>query len=215
MKRQDAAGNALEPRARPVHARERRTVEEIIDDAGELLDEVGLDAFNTNLLAERAGVRVRTVYRYFPNKLAVVAALAQRMVEEWDGWFADFAWLAEPAADWRSGWQEAVLRFYEGVQALPGGTAVRRAMHASPELHAIDQEDNERLARSLARALRARGAPLSPQRARVVARNLIETAVAVIDLAILDEPGAARTRLAELARMHVHYLEPLIPDPDR
>lgn len=215
MGRPAAGGVALEPRARPVQERARRTVEEILNAAGELLDEVGLDAFNTNLLTERAGVRVRTVYRYFPNKLAVVAALARRMVAECNGWFADFRWLAEPGSDWRRGWEDAVLRFYDGVQALPGGAAVRRAMHASPELHAIDQEDNERLARVLAEALRSRGARLSPRCARVVARNLIETAVAVIDLAIFDEQGAARARLAELTRMHLHYLESLLPDPDR
>jgi AcrR family transcriptional regulator len=185
-------------------------VEEILDAAGRLLEEVGLDGFNTNLLAERAGVRVRSVYRYFPNKLAVVAALAGRMTEEWGNWFEDFAWVADPRADWRGALVEAVERFYQGVRALPGGAAVRRAMRASPELRTIDQQDNERLARRLARALRARGAALSPRRARVVARNLIETAVSVIDLAILDEEAAARMHLAELCRMQVRYLEGLL-----
>ena len=42
-----------------------------------------------------------------------------------------------------------------------------------------------------------------------MARNLIETAVAVIDVAILDEDGAARMHLAELARMQARYLESL------
>ena len=195
--------------------RAQRTVEKILDAAGQLLEEVGLDAFNTNLLAERAGVRVRSVYRYFPNKFAVVAALARRMVEEWDGWFEDFAWLEDPDADLAHEWERAILRFYEGVRALPGGTAVRRAMHASPELRALDLEDNERLARALARGLLARGARLSPRRARVVARNLIETGVAVIDLAILDADGAARMQLAELVRMQVHYLESLMSDGER
>ena len=207
----EAGHVALDPRARPVQERARRTVEEILDAAGQLLEEVGLDAFNTNLLAERAGVRVRSVYRYFPNKFAVVAALARRMVEEWDGWFEDFAWLEDPDADLPREWERAILRFYEGVRALPGGTAVRRAMHASPELRALDLEDNERLARALARGLLARGARISPRRARVVARNLIETGVAVIDLAILDADGAARMHLAELVRMQVHYLESLMP----
>jgi AcrR family transcriptional regulator len=192
-----------------VQERARRTVEEILDTAGRLLDEVGLDAFNTNLLAERAGVRVRSVYRYFPNKLAVIAALARRMVEEWDGWFDDFSWLADAESDWRRGWSAAIRRFYAGVRGLPGGAAVRRAMQASPELRAIDQEDNERLAAALAVALRARGATLSARRARVVARNLIESAVAVIDLAILEPDGPARMRLEELSRMQVSYLEGL------
>ena len=52
-----------------------------------------------------------------------------------------------------------------------------------------------------------------PRRTRVVARNLIETAVAVIDVAILDEEAAARMHLAELCRMQVAYLEDLLTDP--
>jgi AcrR family transcriptional regulator len=208
----DRSGPDLRPRARPRQRRARRTLEEILDAAGRLLEEVGLDAFNTNLLAERAGVHVPSVYRYFPNKLAVVAALAGRMTEEWDDWFEDFAWVADPRADWRRALVEAVERFYRGVRALPGGAAVRRAMRASPELRTIDQQDNEYLAGRLARALRARGAALSPRRVRVVARNLIETAVAVIDLAILDEQAAARMHLAELCRMQVSYLESLLAE---
>jgi AcrR family transcriptional regulator len=199
----------VELRALPRQERARRTVEEILSTAGQLLDEVGMDGFNTNLLAVRAGVRVRSVYRYFPNKLAVVAALAERMTVEWDSWFENFARIADRNADWQSAWAEGIRRFYAGVRALPGAAAVRRAMQASPELRAIDQRDNLRLARQLARALRARGAALSPMRAELVARNLIESAAAVVDLALANAKGAEQ-RLAELASMHVRYLEPLL-----
>ena len=57
----------------PTQARSRETFEKILATAVELLDELGWDGFNTNLLAERAGVRVSAVYRYFPNKEAVLA----------------------------------------------------------------------------------------------------------------------------------------------
>ena len=76
-------------RVSPRQARARETVARILDTAAVLLDEVGVDDFNTNLLAERAGVRVRTVYRYFPNKSAVILALAERVVSEWDAWALD------------------------------------------------------------------------------------------------------------------------------
>jgi len=200
----------LAPRARPQQERARQTVAHLLDVAGRLLDEVGLAGFNTNLLAARADVRVRTVYRWFPNKHAVVVALARRMAEEWDGWL-DLDALADPRTDWRRAWGAHVRRFAEGVRALPGGLAVRRAMQSSPELRAVDQEDNARLAALLAAALRRRGVRLSARRAAVVARTLIETAVAVIDLALLDDAGAAPSYLEELARMHLAYLAPLVP----
>ena len=47
-----------------LHAeRAQETVDQILDNAAILLDEVGVDAFNANLLAERAEVAVRSVYR--------------------------------------------------------------------------------------------------------------------------------------------------------
>lgn len=199
----------LAPRAEPRQERAKRTLAHVLDVAAALLDEVGPAAFNTNLLAARAGVRVRTVYRYFPNKQAVVVALARRMADEWSGWF-DFDALADPGSDWRRGWDAQIRRFAAGLRALPGGLAVRRAMQASPELRAIDQDDNARLAARLATALHARGLRASPRRAEVVARNLIESAVAVLDLALLHDGAAAPMRLAELARMQVAYLETLI-----
>jgi AcrR family transcriptional regulator len=158
-----SARTALSPRARlgaqlarrrePVQQRARKTVELILDTAAALIEEIGVEAFNTNVLAERAGVRVRTVYRYFPNKLAVLTAVAERLAAEWDGWFDGFRALADPRAGWRTLWVAYVDKFVQGIRSVPGGLAIRRAMRALPELQAIDRQDNERLARELAAAL--------------------------------------------------------------
>ncbi|MCA9645888.1 MAG: helix-turn-helix transcriptional regulator, partial [Myxococcales bacterium] len=71
-------------RVKPVQARAIQTVEHILRTAADLLAEVGVDQFNTNLLAERADVRVRTVYRYFLDKHAVILCLAERMYQRAD-----------------------------------------------------------------------------------------------------------------------------------
>src|SRR5208337_3897634 len=94
----------LAPRRQPVQERAHKTVDLILDTAASLLAEAGIEAFNTNLLAQRAGLRIRTIYRYFPNKLAVMTALAERMAAEWDGWFDGFRALSDPRADWRVAW---------------------------------------------------------------------------------------------------------------
>ena len=86
----------LSPRVRPVQKRAKETVDQILDNAAILLDEVGVDAFNTNLLAERAEVAVRSVYRYYPNKLAVIVGLAERQAAEWQELFSQ---LLVPMAD--------------------------------------------------------------------------------------------------------------------
>lgn len=46
--------------------------------AARILERRGLDGFNTNAVAERAGVSVGSLYQYFPSKEALVAALSAR-----------------------------------------------------------------------------------------------------------------------------------------
>lgn len=199
--------SVLAQRRHPVQERSQKSVGLILDAAARLLDEAGLEAFNTNALAERAGVRIRTVYRYFPNKLAVITAVAEGMAAQWDAWLGEFEELAVPGSDWRVLWSTYIDRFVDGIRRAPGGLAIRRAMRALPELQAIDRRDNERLARQLAAALARRGVRLPRRRLMTMARLLVESAVAVLDLALLEPRPNARTLIAELKAMQLAYLE--------
>ena len=73
-----------EPRTQPVQkrAQERRNL--ILGVTAELLEEVGQDDLTTILVAKRAGVSVGTLYHYFPNKYAIMYALAEQWVGEMD-----------------------------------------------------------------------------------------------------------------------------------
>lgn len=53
-------------------------MEAIIAAATELLQTGGLESFTTNHIAERAGVGVASVYRYFANKEAIIAEIDHR-----------------------------------------------------------------------------------------------------------------------------------------
>ena len=69
------------PRKRPSQGRSRVTVEAILDAAAQVLEEHGYAGGTTNRIAERAGVSIGSLYEYFPNKDAVVVALAERELE--------------------------------------------------------------------------------------------------------------------------------------
>jgi len=69
------------PRKRPRQARARATVTAILDATEQQLVAHGYDGTNTNNIARRAGVSVGTLYQYFPNKEAVVLAVAERHAE--------------------------------------------------------------------------------------------------------------------------------------
>lgn len=196
-------------RRTPTQARARETVEHLVATAGELLAEVGADDFTTNLLAERAGVRIATVYRYFPNKLSLIRELARRLADAWDQWFDDRL-LADPETDWRSIWSGYIDTFVAGIAALPAGPAIRAALHSQPELREIEQRDTQRLVARLSRALRSRDPSLDPRRVHVAAEILLESAIAVLDRALSGSPRKRARRIEELKNMHLAYLEALL-----
>ena len=72
---------ALQPRKRPLQARARRTVEAILEGAAQVFERHGYAHTTTDRIAERAGVSVGSLYQYFPNKDAVIVALAERHQE--------------------------------------------------------------------------------------------------------------------------------------
>lgn len=76
----------------PTQARSRERLRRILDAADELLAAEGAGAFNTNRIARYAGVPVGSVYRYFPDKEAIVEALSL-------SYWSDFEDLVAAAAE--------------------------------------------------------------------------------------------------------------------
>ncbi len=54
----------------------------ILDTAANLLAQGGVEAINTNALAERANISVGSVYQYFSNKEAILIALGERYIQQ-------------------------------------------------------------------------------------------------------------------------------------
>lgn len=69
-------------RRSPSGERGQRRRDLILDTAADLLAEVGAEAINTNALADRAGISVGSVYQYFSNKEAILAALGERYMQQ-------------------------------------------------------------------------------------------------------------------------------------
>jgi AcrR family transcriptional regulator len=201
------AKNDLSPRVRPTQQRAKETVEQILDNAACLLDEVGVDAFNTNLLAERANVAVRSVYRYYPNKLAVIVGLAERQAREWQQIFADLLVpMADPGLDAFEAWDDVLDGYVGYIEGRQGRSAIHRAMQALPQLAEVNRRDNDALADAIAAALRARGADERPSRIALIARTLLDTQDVAVDEALSRRGRVPVQLLDELKLMHRSYL---------
>ena len=68
-------------RVEPVQARSAARVGALLDAACQTMHEVGYEQLTTAMVAERAGASIGTVYRYFPDRVAVLQAVAARNLE--------------------------------------------------------------------------------------------------------------------------------------
>ena len=68
-------------RNEPVQARSTARLAALLDAAAAVVDEIGYERLTTAMVAERAGASIGTVYRYFPDRIAVLQSLAARNVE--------------------------------------------------------------------------------------------------------------------------------------
>ena len=78
-----------ETRNLPRQARSKAMVDTILDATARVLVERGYAKTNTNIVAELAGISVGSLYRYYPNKGALVTALQGRHVAQMLGVFSD------------------------------------------------------------------------------------------------------------------------------
>ena len=121
-------------RRRPKQARSRATWEAIVEAAAQVLERRGAEGFNTNAVAERAGVSIGTLYQYFADKQALLLAAARREV----------AGGADPsiAAGRGRALIEALIATLERLAGLKAGASPEavarmptRAPRAGPGLH--------------------------------------------------------------------------------
>ena len=66
----------------PQQDRGQRRIERILQAAAEVIAEVGVEQATTNAIAARAETSVGSLYQFFPNKDAIVQAIAARYVRE-------------------------------------------------------------------------------------------------------------------------------------
>jgi AcrR family transcriptional regulator len=134
----------LEPKKLPSQRRSRDTFEALVEACTGLLPERGYAGTTTNHIAERAGVNVASLYEYFPGKDAIVAQVAERLVER------VLARLARGAARvMEGGEQDAVRRW---IELIHDTVARERALvevfqHQVPYTHRLPsvQASGERL----------------------------------------------------------------------
>lgn len=191
------------PREAAARIRKQPTRERLLDTAGELLAEVGIDRITTNLICERAGVTPPALYYYFGDKYEVVVALGQRLMDRQNE--ALVRWIDRHADGgiraYAENTGELLRETAEITEAEPGGVWIERALHSSPRLEHIRIESHryvtDRLTDAFARFLPERPRDLIWLRMRM----LVEFGYVATELLHAESGIDRESILAETARM--------------
>jgi AcrR family transcriptional regulator len=106
----------LRPRRSPIQERSQLTVESIVDAAIQIFEQYGYEAGTTARIAERCGISIGSLYQYFPNKDAILVAVALRHLSEGEQMLArllhDPHDATLPLERLLRGWVEAMLTLH-------------------------------------------------------------------------------------------------------
>lgn len=185
---------------------QRRSAERlsrILDACAELLDETGYEELSTRAVAQRAGVPIGSVYRFFGNKRAMAEALAARNLDRY-AVMINARLESIDAADWR-GAVDAVLDEYLVLkQTVPGFNLVD---FGGPQPVPDPSSDaNHLLADRLAELLPAQfGRTLDADLRRVIL-VAVEAADATLRLAFRTDPQGDPHIVAQTRELLHAYL---------
>ncbi|MEU6315368.1 TetR family transcriptional regulator [Streptomyces sp. NPDC047014] len=181
--------------------------------ACELFAERGPDGTTAEDIALRAGVALRTFYRYFRNKQEAVAPLLAGGGDTWRGLLAE----EDPGTPLAEALERAVTRSLSGPQAVEEGLEVTRgllrAASGDQALRAVwyrvNQDSEEHLVPVIARLA---GPDAEPREVRLLAAAATDAIRVALELwSATDDPVAGPGSPAELAVRCLHDLTGAMP----
>ena len=147
-------GQVASPRRTPSQQRSRERVERMLAAASALIAEQGSDAMRMGEVAERAGVSIGSLYQFFPDKRAIVWALAERYTAESQACIAAALADATDADGLRKAFSELVDIYYGLFLAEPVMRDIWSGTQADKALRELELADSRASGAFLAAALK-------------------------------------------------------------
>lgn len=193
-RRRQRSREALETKTRPTQARSRHTFEAILNAAGNVLAQESLRAFSINAVCANAGLTPPAVYRYFPNKYALLKAVAERLMEAEDEVaLANMASRAIPRSEDEviAEVRERIGRVVAVTTAFPGSVAILRALRNSVAMRQVRHASTAKVTARWLERLREIFPTADPDRLRRGAWLGLEVSTQLIELIVEGEWRAA------------------------
>jgi len=204
----------LSPRREPLQQRSVQRAQQILDVTALLLERVGFDALTTILIAREMGISVGTLYHYFPNKHAIMYAMAEQWLREAELALAEIdrwdlgALAPEQFVDRLIERQLHVYKTQHGILHLV------QAMFSVPELRELDQRHDALVIEHMTAAFRRYGLQGSSTELGRLSRAYLELVHALL-LVVVNQAGIrSRRTLIDLKRLTLCLLQPYLTSGD-
>jgi AcrR family transcriptional regulator len=195
-------------RRQPRQARSQERVNRILDVAEELFVAEGYGATTTNAIAKGAKVSIGSLYQFFPDKAAILQALALRYGELLRQRLSaldpvDMAQLPLPT------YVDRIIDITDQFfSEHPGYYAIFMEVQGTmPELDAIEAEADAELMEDMIRSLSHRNAALDRADYEAIAFVLVKAIGTLLWLSLSQEPQYRQRLVAETKRLTFNYLQ--------
>ncbi len=178
-----------------------KRTQQIMEVTASLLDKVGFDDLTTILITKELGISVGSLYHYFPNKHAILRAITENWLREWDKLLDQIALLTVEKMSLEAVVESLNKEFFNVYKEQQGILPLVDAMYAVPELRDLDAQHDKQVAARISEILARMGFTQSSKERERIARCYLEI-VHTMSMIVLEQKGAAAKRtLADLNRV--------------
>lgn len=207
--RRQRAQPPLETKVQPAQKRASETYELLLDAAAKTLEDLGIERLSTNLVAERAGVTPPALYRYFPNKYALLSELGKRLMQRQNEcvarWISPDV-LAGGAATLEPALAGLLLDTYNVTRKVEGGVWIMRALRAVPALQEVRLGSHAAVTAAQVQVLAEALPHVKRAELQLVSRIVVELIYAAVEM-LFDEKLPPKTVAAVVAGMLSSHLD--------
>lgn len=198
-------------RRRPKQQRGQRRVEQILHHAEIAFSEVGFEQTTTNLIAERAGVSIGSLYQFFASKEAILEAMAERYLSQ------TLEALQTRMAATESLNVSAIVRdllelMVKLQERRPYFLQCLTGNRPSPPLNQAVLDLNAAVADHVVLLLRRFGAKGTDDELRLQARICVETMGVLLPFVVYSRGKIRKQASLEIEKLLVGYIRRIVPE---
>lgn len=198
----------LEPKKMPAQKRAIETYELILKVTADVLADVGVERLSTNLVCKQAGLSPPALYRYFPNKYALLHELGVRLMRDQNDLVEHCMQpevLLNPGDLLYPALVKLFLETYRLTVDTPAGVWITRALRAVPMLNEVRIASHHLVTDQLQAAMSMVYPEADPVRLRINLRLSVEVLYSSMEM-MFDDPSLELDVVADSSAWLVYDL---------